>query len=217
MIATAQKVAPALRATDLTRRFGGLVAVDGVSLEVQAGSVVGVIGPNGAGKTTLLNLLSGAVACNGGSVVVGERDLTKVNAAGRSAAGLRRTFQNIRLFTSMSVLENVMVGQHTRTRGWLGGGIIRWPAVRQAEADALDRARHLLNEFGLGTREHDPAGSLSYGEQRRLELVRAVSADPSVLLLDEPAAGLNSAEKQAAGFPSGSTWRLSWSSTTWTW
>jgi branched-chain amino acid transport system ATP-binding protein len=189
---------PVLHATELTRRFGGLLAVDAMSLKVVPASIVGVIGPNGAGKTTLLNLLSGAVSSDSGTVRVGDLDVTSTNAAGRSAAGLRRTFQNIRLFTSMTVLENVLVGQHTRTRGWLAGGIVRWPAVKRAEAEAVDRAHALLDEFGLGRREHDAAGSLSYGEQRRLELVRAVSADPSVLLLDEPAAGLNSAEKQSA-------------------
>ncbi len=187
-----------LSARGLTRRFGGLLAVDDVDLDVPRDTVVGIIGPNGAGKTTLLNLLSGALASHHGSIVLDGGDITRSSAAQRAERGLRRTFQNIRLFTSMTVLENVVVGMHVQTRGWLLGGILRWPSVRSAERTALDRAYDTLQALGLHTKSRAPAGGLSYGDQRRLEIARALASGPCLLLLDEPAAGLNSAEKREA-------------------
>ncbi|WGX97475.1 ABC transporter ATP-binding protein [Nocardioides sp. L-11A] len=187
-----------LAAHGLAKRFGGLVAVDGVDLAVPAGQIVGIIGPNGAGKTTLLNLLSGALRADEGTILLDGADITRRNAAQRAALGLRRTFQNIRLFGGMSVLENVVVGMHAQTRGWIAGGIVGGPRVARAEQDAFDTALAVLDALDLGTRVDHLAGSLSYGEQRRVEIARALASSPRILLLDEPAAGLNSAEKRAA-------------------
>jgi branched-chain amino acid transport system ATP-binding protein len=192
---SAPATAPALAGRRLTRRFGGLTAVDNVDISIPQQSIVGVIGPNGAGKTTLLNMLSGAIKPTSGNVLLAGKDVTKLGPTQRAAAGLRRTFQNIRLFSQMSIMENVLVGQHVKLRGWVVGGVLRGRTVRACEAAARDNAMEVLDVVGL---DHDPtrlAGELSYGDQRRLELARALAADPTVLLLDEPAAGLNSAEK----------------------
>jgi branched-chain amino acid transport system ATP-binding protein len=190
-----QRVEPALRGRELTRRFGGLLAVDSVDISVLPKTIAGIIGPNGAGKTTLLNLLSGAVKPTSGRVWLGSTDLTSKGATDRASEGLRRTFQNIRLFTQMSILENLLVGQHVQLRGWLFGGVVQGRSVRIAERDARERAMEVLEAVGLTQAPSRLAGELSYGDQRRLEMVRALVARPKVLLLDEPAAGLNSAEK----------------------
>ncbi len=186
---------PALSGVSLTRRFGGLLAVDDVNLAVPTRVIAGIIGPNGAGKTTLLNLLSGAVPPSSGRVLLGKTDITQANATSRAAVGVRRTFQNIKLFTQMTVLDNILVGQHVQTRGWVLGGVLRGPAVRRAELAARQRAHQVLDDIGLRCAPEALAGSLSYGDQRRLEMARALAAAPKVVLLDEPAAGLNSAEK----------------------
>jgi len=187
-----------LSAHGLEKRFGGLVAVDGVSLTVPHRQVVGVIGPNGAGKTTLLNLLSGALPADSGAIFLDGKDITPMKAAQRAGVGLRRTFQNIRLFTGMTVVENVVVGMHVQTKGWLLGGIFGGPGVREAEQEAFHVAYEVLESMGLADLAGALSGSLSYGQQRRLEIARALASRPRVLLLDEPAAGLNSAEKRQA-------------------
>ena len=187
-----------LVASGLTKRFGGLIAVDGANLQVSAQQVVGIIGPNGAGKTTLLNLLSGALVADAGTIYFDGHDISKAGASRRASHGLRRTFQNIRLFTTMTVLENVVVGLHPQTKGWLLGGMLGGRRVRQAEAQAVDRAKEVLDALGMTRRNRDLAGSLSYGEQRRVEIARALASSPRLLLLDEPAAGLNSSEKRDA-------------------
>lgn len=196
--ATSPTATDVLSARGLKKCFGGLVAVDGVGLTVPRGQVVGIIGPNGAGKTTLLNLLSGALKADSGTILLDGADITSMSAPQRAGVGLRRTFQNIRLFTSMTVIENVVTGMHMQTRGWLVGGILGGRRVRDAEKDALDVAYDVLQSMGLADLAGAMAGSLSYGQQRRLEIARALAAGPRVLLLDEPAAGLNSAEKRQA-------------------
>jgi len=184
-----------LEATAITCRFGGLLALEEVSLSARAREIVAVVGPNGAGKTTLLNLLSGVIRPASGRVRLGSQDVTGWPADRIAAAGLRRTFQNIRLFADMDVMENVLVGLHLSLRGWLVGGIFPSPRRRAAEVDALERAHETLAAVGLVGDVSRRTGSLSYGEQRRLELARALAPAPRVLLLDEPGAGLNTAEK----------------------
>ncbi len=175
-----------LRTVGLTRRYAGLVAVDGVDLEVAAGGIHAVIGPNGAGKTTLFNLISGVVVPSEGSIVFAGVEVTGQAVHERAALGMARTFQNIRVFGSMTVLENVLTGMHVR----LGWG-------RAAERRAVVAAEAALEFVGLAGRKGERAGALAYGEQRRLEIARAVVAKPKLLLLDEPAAGMNPAETEA--------------------
>ena len=183
----------------LTRRFSGLVAVDGVDLDVVAGGVHAVIGPNGAGKTTLFNLVSGLVPPTAGQITLDGRDITGLSPDRRAAAGLGRTFQNIRVFAAMSVLENVLTGLHTRTHASLPSILLRLPAFRREERGAVARAREALAVVGLADAAERRAGALSYGDQRRLEIARALAPEPRLLLLDEPAAGMNPAETEALG------------------
>ena len=181
----------------LTRRFSGLVAVDDVSMEVAAGGIHAVIGPNGAGKTTLFNLVSGLVAPSAGSIVLEGLDIAGLAPERRAAAGLARTFQNIRVFGAMTVLENVLTGLHTRTRAGLAGVVLRLPGFRTEERRAVARAREVLAVVGLADAAERRAGALSYGDQRRLEIARALAPEPRLLLLDEPAAGMNPAETES--------------------
>ncbi len=181
----------------LTRRFAGLVAVDGVSLAVAAGGVHAVIGPNGAGKTTLFNLISGLIPPTSGTIRLGDSDITHLRPEQRAALGLARTFQNIRVFASMTVLENVLTGLHTRTSAGLVGVLLRLPAARSEERRAVERARAALDFVGLADKAELRAAALSYGDQRRLEIARAIAPEPRLLLLDEPAAGMNPAETEA--------------------
>jgi branched-chain amino acid transport system ATP-binding protein len=183
----------------LTRRYAGLVAVDHVDLDVPAGGVHALIGPNGAGKTTLFNLISGLVAPSAGSVALDGRDITARPADARARLGLARTFQNIRLFGAMTVLENAMVGLHPRLAASLPAIVLHLPRFRREERNALERAREALALVGLQRRADEPAAALSYGEARRLEIARAMAGAPRLLLLDEPAAGLNPAETVALG------------------
>jgi branched-chain amino acid transport system ATP-binding protein len=187
----------ALRVEGITRRFGGLAALDDVSFAVPAGTVTGLIGPNGAGKTTLLNVASGLVPPTSGRVFLGERDVTGLPAHRIAALGLARTFQNIRLFTDLSVLENVMVGRHLHRRAGLLDALLRLPRARREEAESRAFAAGLLDRLGMARLARVEAGNLSYGDQRRVEIARALATEPRVLLLDEPAAGLNSAETAA--------------------
>jgi ABC-type branched-subunit amino acid transport system ATPase component len=189
-------VLPFLQTAALSRRFGGLVAIDQVDLTIASGTVHGLIGPNGAGKTTLLNLVSGHLASSSGTVAFEGRDITRAPAERRAALGVRRTFQNLRLFREMTALENVMVGCHTQTRAEIFHALLRTGFQRREEASIAARAREALDFIGLPGIADQPAGSLPYGHQRLLEVARAVVAKPKLLLLDEPAAGLNGTESR---------------------
>ncbi len=191
--------APLLTTQQLTRRYAGLVAVDHVDLVVPQGGVHAVIGPNGAGKTTLFNLLSGLVTPSEGRISFAGADITAQSAHRRAGLGIARTFQNIRIFGAMTVLENVLTGLHPRLRSSLGAVIFRLPSFRAEERDAVAGARAALDLVGLSARAADPASSLAYGDQRRLEIARAMAQNPKLLLLDEPAAGMNPAETVALG------------------
>lgn len=183
-----------LRVENLTRRFGGVVAVDDVSFGVGAGEIVGLIGPNGAGKTTAINLLTGLLSPTSGLIEFDGRRLDGLAAHQIAAAGVARTYQNIRLFRGLSALDNVIVGTHLRTCAPFVARLAFAPSVRREEEAARGSARALLDRVNLGGREAARATSLPYGEQRRLEIARALAAQPKLLLLDEPAAGMNPAE-----------------------
>jgi branched-chain amino acid transport system ATP-binding protein len=184
----------------LTKRFGGVVALDAVALRVGIGETVGLIGPNGAGKTTLFNCVTGTLRPTQGAIRFGRdghaRALTGLRPDQIARCGIARTFQNIRLFNSLSVLENALIGTHLRTRAGSLGAILRTREARREEQWARERALELLAFVGLSGRVEERAGSLPFGLQRRLEIARALATDPSLLLLDEPAAGLNPSEKQ---------------------
>lgn len=188
---------PVLELEGLTRRYAGLVAVDGVSLRVEAGGVHALIGPNGAGKTTLFNLVSGLVRPSAGRVRLLGEDVTRLPADRRAALGLGRTFQNIRVFGAMTVLENALTGLHAWLRPGVVAAALRLPGFRRREREAVARARAALELVGLGPKAGERAGGLPYGDQRRLEIARAMAASPRLLLLDEPAAGMNPAETEA--------------------
>lgn len=183
-----------LRVEAATRRFGGLVAVDAVSFEVPRQGVTAIIGPNGAGKTTLFNLISGAIPPSSGRVFFEGADVTALAPEAKAARGLVRTFQLVKLFADLTVLENVLVGTHLRSRGGLLAALVRPPSIRAMEAALEARARDLLDLVGLGAFADRRAATLGYGRQRLLEVARALAAEPRLLLLDEPAAGLNAEE-----------------------
>jgi branched-chain amino acid transport system ATP-binding protein len=185
---------PLLRVEALTRRFGGVVAVDDVSFEVREGEIVGLIGPNGAGKTTVINLLTGLMKPSGGTITFDEARLDQLPAYRIARAGVARTYQNIRLFRGLSALDNVIVGTHGHTRAPFAARLVFDRAVRREEEQAREQARGLLARVNLAPRADARATSLPYGEQRRLEIARALAARPRLLLLDEPAAGMNPAE-----------------------
>jgi branched-chain amino acid transport system ATP-binding protein len=186
-----------LEVSGLSRTFGGLRAVDGVSFTVREGEIVGLIGPNGAGKTTLFNLVTGFQVPTAGRVRFLGADITRWSPDRVTAAGIARTFQNIRLFRDMPAAENVVVGQHVRTAATLADAVFATPRYRAEERETRARARELLTLVGLADRAAAPARSLAYGDQRRLEIARALATQPRLLLLDEPAAGMNTAETQA--------------------
>jgi branched-chain amino acid transport system ATP-binding protein len=180
------------------KEFGGLVAVNDVDLLIERGTVAGLIGPNGAGKTTLFNMLTGLYRPTAGRIVLDGTDITGRAPHAITARGIGRTFQNIRLFTEMTAIENVLVGMHTRLSAGILRSVLRTPGVRREEERARARARELLAIVGLPRREGARAGSLSYGDQRRLEVARALATEPKLVLLDEPTAGMNTQE--TAGF-----------------
>jgi branched-chain amino acid transport system ATP-binding protein len=181
-------------ARGVTRRFGGLVALDRVDLDVPRGIVQAIIGPNGSGKTTLLNALSGASHADSGSIVVDGAEIFRLKPHRIARLGLARTFQNIRIFGSLSVLENVMVAAACNRPTSLLDAIGVTARQRRSEAELEERARQALDAVGLLPRADDRAGALPYAQQRLLEIARALASDPKVLLLDEPAAGMNSTE-----------------------
>jgi ABC-type branched-subunit amino acid transport system ATPase component len=189
-----------LQLADVSRHFGGVRAVDGVSFAVEPGRIHGLIGPNGAGKTTVINLISGLMAPTGGAITYGERRIDGLAAHRIAALGIARTYQNIRVFPAMTALENVLVGQHLSTKSPFWQRAIFAAAERRESAAARAEAERLLAQVGLAHRRDIAAGALAYGEQRRLEIARALGARPSLLLLDEPAAGMNTVEiEEVAG------------------
>jgi branched-chain amino acid transport system ATP-binding protein len=187
-------MADLLVAQQVRKEFGGLVAVNDVDFVIPQGSIVSLIGPNGAGKTTFFNMLTGVYEPTDGIIVFDDHDVTGQPPHKITRLGVGRTFQNIRLFDYMTSLENVLVGMHHRLKGGVLGSIFRLPRVRREEAEAHDAARELLDFCGLKNRDDTLARNLPYGDQRRLEVARALATDPKLLLLDEPTAGMNPQE-----------------------
>jgi branched-chain amino acid transport system ATP-binding protein len=183
-----------LGADGVAKRFGGIQALTDVSFTIDRGAIYGLIGPNGAGKTTLFNVLTGIYAPDAGGFAFDGQPLAGLKPHEVTARGIARTFQNIRLFANLSALENVMIGRHVRTRAGVIGAVLRDRATVDEEAGIERRAAQLLDYVGIAVRANDPAGSLPYGDQRRLEIARALATDPKLLALDEPAAGMNESE-----------------------
>ncbi len=187
-------MADLLTAQMVRKVFGGLVAVNDVDFTIPAGAIVSLIGPNGAGKTTFFNMLTGVYKPTGGQIVFDGVDITGKPPHAITARGIGRTFQNIRLFQNMTALENVLVGMHSRLKGGILRSILHTPGVKREERKATERARELLEFVGLKRRDDVTANSLPYGDQRRLEVARALATEPKLLLLDEPTAGMNPQE-----------------------
>jgi branched-chain amino acid transport system ATP-binding protein len=186
-----------LSTTGVTKRFGGLVAVSSVDFAIKRGSITGLIGPNGAGKTTFFNCMTGLYTPEEGQVIFdGQHSLVGLTSDKITELGISRTFQNIRLFKSMTTLENVLVGMHCRTRSGIISSVLRLPSQRAEEAKSYARGRELLDFIGLGPFANELATNLPYGNQRRLEIARALATNPKLLLLDEPVAGMNPSEKE---------------------
>jgi branched-chain amino acid transport system ATP-binding protein len=184
-----------LQAQGLGKRFGGLQALSDVSFDIEQGEIYGLIGPNGAGKTTLFNVLTGLYIPEEGSCTFNGESMSGKKPHEVAYAGLARTFQNIRLFAEMTALENVMVGRHVRTHSGLVGAVFRTRGFKAEEAAIRARARELLDYVGISRYADFKARTLSYGDQRRLEIARALATDPQLIALDEPAAGMNATEK----------------------
>ncbi len=180
---------------NVTQRFGGLVAVNDLSFTIEAGSIVAMIGPNGAGKSTAFNLVTGIYAPSAGRISFDGTDITGLQTARIAARGIARTFQNIRLFAFMSALDNVLTGEHARMKANLLDSLVHTPAQRREEQRGIERARELLRFVDLERYGQTYARNLAYGFQRRLEIARALASEPKLLLLDEPAAGMNPREK----------------------
>ena len=191
-----------MRVEQVRKEFGGLVAVNDVSVDVPQGAIVSIIGPNGAGKTTLFNMLTGLYKPTAGRITFRDANITGKRPDKISGLGVARTFQNIRLFRAMTALENVMVGRHARMRAGLFGSIVRTPGVRREERGVRERAAEILEYVGLKPEQFEQlASNLSYGDQRRVEIARALASEPALLLLDEPTAGMNPQESdQLTGF-----------------
>jgi len=188
-----------LETLGIVKRFGGLTALSDVSLAIRRGEIYGLIGPNGAGKTTLFNVITGLYLPEKGDIVLDGQALAGRKPYRVAAAGIARTFQNIRLFANMTALENVMVGRHLRTHAGVFGAILRNAATRSEETAIAERASTLLHYVGVDRHSNTIARNLSYGDQRRLEIARALATEPKLLALDEPAAGMNPTERQALG------------------
>jgi branched-chain amino acid transport system ATP-binding protein len=190
-------VSALLEAKGVGKRFGGVQALKGVTLSISAGEIYGLIGPNGAGKTTFFNVLTGLYPRDDGDILFNGRPLSLGSPHAVATAGIARTFQNIRLFANMTALENVMVGRHLRTRASVFGAVLRDRRTRAEEAAIEQRAVELLHYVGIADRANDLARQLPYGDQRRLEIARALATEPLLLALDEPAAGMNATETVA--------------------
>jgi branched-chain amino acid transport system ATP-binding protein len=188
---------PLLETQRLRKEFGGLVAVDDVDFVIDQGAIASLIGPNGAGKTTFFNMLTGVYRPTAGRVIFDGEDITGKPPHAVTERGVGRTFQNIRLFQNMTSVENVLVGMHSRLHGRIVTAVLKTPGVRKEEAHARDRAHELLQYSGLRRVEDELAKNLSYGDQRRLEVARALATEPKLLLLDEPTAGMNPQETVA--------------------
>ena len=186
---------PVLQVQGISKRFGGLQALSDVGMTIQAGQVYGLIGPNGAGKTTFFNVITGLYTPDSGDFMLAGLPYQPTAVHEVAQAGIARTFQNIRLFAEMSALENVMVGRHVRTGSGLLGAIFRTAKFKQEESDIAKRAQELLDYVGIGEFAEFKARTLCYGDQRRLEIARALATDPKLIALDEPAAGMNATEK----------------------
>ena len=184
-----------LNVAGVSKRFGGLQALSDVGITIERGMVYGLIGPNGAGKTTFFNVITGLYAPDSGHFELGGQPYRPSSVHQVAKAGIARTFQNIRLFADMTALENVMVGRHVRTRSGLIGAVLRTASFKAEEAAIAQRARELLDYVGIGAYADFKARTLSYGDQRRLEIARALATDPKLIALDEPAAGMNATEK----------------------
>ena len=186
-----------LEVDGVTKQFGGLTALAEVSLQIETGQIYGLIGPNGAGKTTLFNVITGLYPCSGGSIRFNGEVLSNITPDQIAAKGVARTFQNIRLFQNLSAIENVMIGRHVRTKASIFGAMLRTRATREEEAAIETYAHDLLKFVQIDDRANDVSKHLSYGDQRRLEIARALATEPKLLALDEPAAGMNATEKIA--------------------
>jgi len=196
-VAPERQTMPLLNITDIAISFGGVQALNGVSFSVARGEIFGLIGPNGAGKTSLFNVLTGLYAPERGKVTLEGQSLIGCKPHTVTERGLARTFQNIRLFANMTALENVMVGRHVRMRAGVLGAVLRNRRTRDEERQARETGRQWLEYVGLGSQAERLARELSYGDQRRLEIARALATEPRLLALDEPAAGMNPSETQA--------------------
>ncbi|MCB2022535.1 MAG: ABC transporter ATP-binding protein, partial [Burkholderiaceae bacterium] len=184
-----------LKVADVSKRFGGLQALSDVAVTIEKGQIYGLIGPNGAGKTTFFNVLTGLYLPDSGTFELGGKPYKPSAVHEVAKAGIARTFQNIRLFADMTALENVMVGRHVRTHSGLIGAVFRTGGFKQEEAGIAARAQELLDYVGIGGYAEFKARTLSYGDQRRLEIARALATEPKLIALDEPAAGMNATEK----------------------
>jgi len=184
-----------LNVSGVSKRFGGLQALSDVGISIERGQVYGLIGPNGAGKTTFFNVLTGLYTPDSGTFELGGKPYKPSAVHEVAKAGIARTFQNIRLFAEMTALENVMVGRHMRTHSGLIGAVFRTPGFKAEEAAIAKRSQELLDYVGIGKYSEFKARTLSYGDQRRLEIARALATDPTLIALDEPAAGMNATEK----------------------
>ena len=184
-----------LKVANVSKRFGGLQALSDVGITIERGQVYGLIGPNGAGKTTFFNVLTGLYTPDSGSFELAGKPYQPTAVHEVAKAGIARTFQNIRLFAEMTALENVMVGRHVRTSSGLIGAVLRTPGFKREEKAITDRARELLAYVGIERFADYKSRTLSYGDQRRLEIARALATDPQLIALDEPAAGMNATEK----------------------
>ena len=188
-----------LESLNIRKGFGGVVALDNLTFLIERNSITAIIGPNGAGKTTLLNVVSGVYPPDRGSIFLNQKRISGLKPFEITACGMARTFQNAQIFGNMTVLENVMVGCHTRTRSGIASAALRLPRMRREEPVTYQKAQHYLEMVGLSDIAHRPAASIPIGNQRLLEIARALATEPEILMLDEPAAGLNTQETRQLG------------------